>query len=42
MFIIIKRNFTIAVASCISVIMPGEYQAGNSLFNSVRINEVPL
>ena len=25
----IKRNFTITVASCISVIMPGDFQSGS-------------
>ena len=39
-------NFTIAVASCISVIMPGDFKVvcikEIFRFNSVRINEVPL
>ena len=42
----IKRNFTITVASCISVIMPGDFKVVRIKqvfrFNSVRINEVPL
>ena len=42
----IKRNFTITVASCISVIMPGDFKVvcikQVFCFNSVCINEVPL
>ena len=42
----INRNFTITVASCISVIMPGDFKVVRIKqvfrFNSVRINGVPL
>ena len=42
----IKRNFIITVASCISVIMPGDFKVVRIkrvfCFNSVRISEVPL
>ena len=41
---ILKRNFTITVATCISVIMPGDFNVVRKVFsfNSVCINEAPL
>ena len=42
----IIRNFTLTVASCVGVIMPGDFKVVCTKqvfhFNSVRINEVPL
>ena len=42
----IIRNFTLTVASCVSVIMPGDFKVvcikQVSHFNSVHINKVPL
>ena len=45
-YTLIIRNFTLTVASCISVIMPGDFKVvcikQVSHFNSVHINKVPL
>ena len=40
----ISRNFTLTVASCISVIMPGDFKVVciKQVFNSVCINQIPL